>query len=213
MDGGTRVVFIRHGEVDNPKNLIYGRTIDVLLSEKGFDQIRKISQTLKDQGFLPSVIYTSPLTRTLQSTKTIKEIFPEAEVHKKEKLLDTDEPVLADKTHDLITKEGVDEYSFPGVESPISIVQRMRDVYLEAVQENIGKTIFFVGHGDPTAFFIWSLFHKGEELPPIRSLQQEGFYPKKGEAWGFIANADGTVRSEISVYSPEAEIVRKSVEG
>lgn len=52
----TEVYLIRHGEVENPKKIIYGRTVDVSLNEAGFKQLEDLGKSLKSEGVVPMVI-------------------------------------------------------------------------------------------------------------------------------------------------------------
>jgi len=60
----VKVYFIRHGEVNNPEELIYGRLPGFGLTEKGEKQANKAGKYLKSLGVAPQVIITSPLLRT-----------------------------------------------------------------------------------------------------------------------------------------------------
>ena len=195
-EGKTTIYFIRHGEVDNPDNLIYGRTIDVHLAQEGFLQIKKLAYTLEKRGVRPDVIYTSPLTRAIQSTEEIIKVFPNTPVIKKGDLQDTDEAVLAGKTLEWLKLVGGDEYTLPEfkdqVERPETIEQRIMGVIKEAIRANEGKTIFVVSHGDPLAFAIWRLINPEGELPTIGELNK-GNYLKKGEAWKVVISSNNEV--------------------
>src|SRR6185312_13287193 len=61
----TRVIFVRHGNVHNPRNLIYGRLPRMRLSDRGRDEIDRTGRFLADRSI--STIYTSPLLRARQS--------------------------------------------------------------------------------------------------------------------------------------------------
>src|SRR5258708_26738639 len=67
----TTIFLIRHGEVDNPEDIIYGRLPNYRLSEKGEIQVKKTAEFLTDKHI--DAIYSSPLTRALQSAEIIKD--------------------------------------------------------------------------------------------------------------------------------------------
>ncbi len=43
----TTIFLIRHGEVDNPEDIIYGRLPNYRLSEKGEIQVKKTAEFLR----------------------------------------------------------------------------------------------------------------------------------------------------------------------
>src|SRR5581483_6096055 len=65
----TDVIFVRHGNVHNPRNLIYGRLPRMRLSQKGIEDVERTAHYLAD---LPiAAIYTSPLLRARQTAAII----------------------------------------------------------------------------------------------------------------------------------------------
>ena len=69
-----RLVFVRHGLSSfNEKGLIQGRTDDSYLTEKGYDQAYKSGEALSRIDF--EKIYSSPLIRAAETTKTIEKSF------------------------------------------------------------------------------------------------------------------------------------------
>lgn len=65
------VYFIRHGGVENPNGLKYGRLSGFPLSEVGQDEIKKLAAELVNKNI--EVIYSSPLLRTKQSAELIED--------------------------------------------------------------------------------------------------------------------------------------------
>lgn len=70
----TEVFLIRHGEVDNPKNIAYGSLVDVPLTLKGMEQIRALGNEFKKEGIVPDAIYSSFHTRGIHSAEILKEM-------------------------------------------------------------------------------------------------------------------------------------------
>lgn len=61
------LILLRHGQSDwNQKNLFTG-WVDVRLSEQGAKEAARAGQLLKDSGVLPDVLYTSVLSRAIQT--------------------------------------------------------------------------------------------------------------------------------------------------
>lgn len=67
----TVVHLVRHGEVENPKNIWYGRMEGFELSERGHRQAKALGHYFS--GKTVAAIYSSPLTRALQTATPISE--------------------------------------------------------------------------------------------------------------------------------------------
>lgn len=71
----TRIHLVRHGEVHNPKGVLYGRLPNFSLSVRGEEMALAAAMELKASGAKVTRILSSPLTRTLQSAKPISQQF------------------------------------------------------------------------------------------------------------------------------------------
>lgn len=71
----VRLHFVRHGEVFNPKGLLYERLDGFPLSERGQKMARAAAEELAAMGREIGSIYVSPLERTRQSAEPIAEHF------------------------------------------------------------------------------------------------------------------------------------------
>src|SRR3989344_1700749 len=67
------VYLIRHGGVENPLGIKYGRLPGFPLSEKGCQQVELLAKTLEGKGI--QVIYASPLLRTKQTAEILSRSF------------------------------------------------------------------------------------------------------------------------------------------
>jgi broad specificity phosphatase PhoE len=65
----TRVHLLRHGEVDNPAGVLYGRLPDFHLSERGRAMADRIAETVKDRDI--TYVVTSPLERARETAAPI----------------------------------------------------------------------------------------------------------------------------------------------
>ncbi len=63
----TRLHLVRHGEVDNPGGVLYGRLPHYELSPAGHKMASEAAQYLQDKGREVTRVVTSPLLRTRQS--------------------------------------------------------------------------------------------------------------------------------------------------
>lgn len=209
----TTLYLIRHGEIDNPQGIVYGRT-EMPLSPDGRQQIRNLAETLKQRVITPDVIISSSLVRAVQSADEIKEVFPTAPIILKDDLQETDCGRL---TGELMSKAiaigdiyHADECKDMGIEQPEEIVKRMRRTVLEAKKTYPGKVIFLVSHGDPLAFLLRNLLDPNEPLPTKPDLEA-GKYLAKGEAWRITLDEENRVR-EFEIISGKEEGIAKERE-
>ena len=138
MKSQTIIYLVRHGEVDNPQQIIYGRELDFPLTPAGRLQMRKLAEKLKNQGIQPQVIYTSPLLRTIQTAQEMANVFKKIPIIKKEALLESDSKGLTGNP--LSWTRERDVYHWPGkdywIESPETMTQRMTTV-INKIREKI----------------------------------------------------------------------------
>lgn len=66
---------MRHGEVDNPNRVLYGRLPGFVLSERGHEMAHAAAQELHAQGRHISRVLASPLERAQQSAEPIAQLF------------------------------------------------------------------------------------------------------------------------------------------
>lgn len=195
----TEVVICRHGAVDNPSNIIYGSSIDVHLSEPGREQMRAAAHHLQALHIIPDVIYSSPLSRAIESVDEVERVYGNTIPHFVKKDLEDDRsPGLANKPFDLIDEVhalGYDTYDTDvpllkglEIEKKSDLVARMERVMAEIIQTHKNETIFVVVHGDPSALWYWTQLHPGQALPKIQDLENRGMYLEKGKMW--ILNYD-----------------------
>lgn len=146
----TTIYFLRHGEVHNPDDILYGRLPKFGLSDRGMKHIESVARELRDKHI--DYLYTSPLLRTRQTAKVIGCVL-HVEPRISRRLLEVKlifagislteyrekiQPILYDEIH--IKK---------GQESVEDIVKRMLQFLHMITKRHSGKTILAVSHGDP----------------------------------------------------------------
>ncbi len=197
----TIIYLIRHGEIDNPDQIMYGGNIDLPLNEKGKEQIRLLAQKIKNQTQIQK-IYSSPMKRALTSAKIIANVFGlQDSIVIKNELKDVDIPALVGKPISVrqeILDRGTDEYSQEfvekGNESRAHIVNRMSGVFDTVVRENRGGVSAIISHGDPLRFLIYALEHPGENVLSMNILYKTS-YLQKGGAAKVIVGSNGQFES------------------
>ena len=71
----SRLHFVRHGEVSNPKGLLYERLDGFPLSDRGHQMAAAAAEELKSMGIAPKRLFVSPLERTRQSAAPVAKEF------------------------------------------------------------------------------------------------------------------------------------------
>lgn len=146
----TIIYFLRHGEVENPRQILYGRLAGFRLSENGKKRIQEVALELKDIKI--DYLYTSPLLRARETGRIMNEI-----LHLKPKvsslLLET--KLLPEGISLEIFKKDIqphmyeDKYVQLGQESIQSQGERMFK-FVRLIQKLYeGKTVLTISHGDP----------------------------------------------------------------
>lgn len=195
----TRIFLIRHGDVENPQNIIYDGTIS--LSELGKEKMRSLGRIFLEQGVIPDAVVSSPFLRTMQSAQEILSNYSDLNfaIEQDERLQDPHSPDLFGKSLGWLFKEIVDPYTHPDlsnsrIERPPTFTSRMVQSIKEILKKHEDKTVFVVSHGDPTAFAMWQLLNPGQPLPSLKDLKnKEWGYLEKGEAWEILFDEEGNV--------------------
>ena len=179
----TQIYLIRHGAVENPNDVVYGRMPGFPLSEVGREQIRQLAEVLRSKGVRFEAIYSSPLQRALQTAQILKEELDLANIKINEELIDTAVPGIEGKPMDVIKAAEYDnfkpEFRVAGSESPQDIIARMSKFCDWLRQNHQGETVAVVTHGDPSRLLLFSLQHPEGGLP--RKLRDDD-YLEKAEA-------------------------------
>jgi len=194
----TIFYFIRHGKVNNPEKIVYGR-LPIHLSNEGKFQIKNLAKKFKKENIVPSVIFSSDMVRTKESTAEILKVFPKTKVVYSKGLEETNLGDLTGKKLEIQYSIG-DIYNPKKrkemkIEDPKSIIDRQMKVISKAVKSYEGKNIFVLGHKDPLEFLMWKLANPQiKKIPSLVETEKE-FLIGKGETWKFILKENLEVES------------------
>ena len=151
----TTIHLVRHGEVYNPKEILYGRLPNYWLSEEGQEQARSTAQYLAS---LPIVaLYSSPMARAQQTASFIGEAL-ELDVIIDERINE----IYTNREGDLLAdleQIGFDMYTnAPSeYEQPNDILTRAQSLMTTIRLKFSGKEVVAVTHGDIIVFsYIWA---------------------------------------------------------
>lgn len=163
MTKRTTIYLVRHGEVYNPKNILYERLEGFPLSDLGRTQAHKLGEHLSAKKI--SAIYASPLERTRETAGIVASYHANFPVSYDERIVEVSTP-LRGLRMEVLAADGWDFYKpqhiRAGGESLSAIWRRMRHFFRETVKKHSGQEIVVVSHGDP--IMISMIKHKGMRL-------------------------------------------------
>ncbi len=146
----TVIYFLRHGEVENPKKILYGRLPKFGLSKAGRERINQVKEELEKKKI--EFIYSSPLFRTRETAQIInKELGLKIKISRlliEVKLIHEGMPLDSFK-RDIQPHIYDDYYIKKGQESVSSQERRMMRFVKMIQKRHEGKNILAVSHGDP----------------------------------------------------------------
>lgn len=191
------VYLIRHGTVENPRKVLYGRLPGFHLDREGERSIRHLAERLKENGTHFSDVYTSPLPRAVESARIIGSVLG-IDVSENDALLEVECKILEGRDQlgqlMLFLRHGFNIYSSyyvkNGVESAKKIAERMRNFMDFKLKEASGNFIV-VSHGDPINILLWTYLHPGEDFAKAFFPAKYINYPKKGKAMSVHFDASG----------------------
>ncbi len=178
----TRIFFVRHGEVNNPSKVWYGRLTGFGLSLEGKKQITKTARILAKNKI--DAIYASPLLRAKESAEIIANIL-HLPINYSDDLLEI-KSSLQGKTFAYLLSRSIKLDVFASSKNKIlgetidQVEQRMQKFINGTINKHKGKNIVAVTHGDP----IMITKAKKEGLPlKIDSIRPIKGYVKPGETY------------------------------
>jgi broad specificity phosphatase PhoE len=200
MAARTSISFVRHGAVHNPEEIYYGRRPGFPLSEEGQREALAVAKALRDKPI--AAIYSSPLQRTIETAKVIREHHPGLSVHVSELLVEVYSPFDGRPRSELIARNwniyaGVD----PPYEQPIDVLHRAERFVKQVRREHQGRRVVAVTHGDVIAFMIlW-----GNGIPittayreALRQVRLPNGYPAPASISTFVYKT--TARDELPAF-------------
>jgi len=148
----TRILLIRHGEVENPDNIEYMRLPGFSLSKTGVKQAKELKKVLDKKNI--TLIYSSPLERAKETAQIISG--DKIPIIYSDGLLEANYKKWQGLNRDERPKDELDGYTkdpakYSAVlgESLSCIQKRVLKVIFEAIESYPGKTVVFVFHADP----------------------------------------------------------------
>jgi len=210
----TRILFIRHGNVHNPENILYGRLPGFHLDPSGLVQASETARQLKERSI--SGIFSSPLLRARQTAREILRFHPHLKLRQSILINEVYSPFEGWKGEALRSRKE-DFYTGvqPPFEKPSDILNRVQAFIHRIRNRFFGKQVVAVTHGDVILFTI--LWAKGFPVTGWNKLRFTRLglmdtYPENASITTFSYKSD--ILEEVPAvlyYSPKSrEEVRLS---
>lgn len=156
------ILALRHAEVHNPKDIVYGRLPRFGLSPRGRAQAELAGRFLLARPI--AAIYTSPLLRARQTATIVARYHQHLRVRTSRALLEVrsgyqGEPNAIYQQPDFSFYEPLSD---PADESMAGVCDRMLGFLSTLARRHVGETVLFVSHADPIT--IMRLGLEGEPL-------------------------------------------------
>lgn len=157
----TSLLYVRHADVFNPENLLYGRLPHFRLSDYGRYHAEKTAAFLEREPVV--AFFTSPLLRARQTARILAARHPGVPTYARLALAETRTSWQGTAYRALPPEKTVYETrQLPTDETIEDIWRRMRGLAEELVAAYTGKTVVCVSHGDPIK--ILALGYRGRTL-------------------------------------------------
>ena len=156
----STLFLVRHGQVLNPQKIIYGNLPGFGLSKQGVNEIEIVSEYLLKNA-KDSTIYSSPLQRTIETSKIISKK-TRSKIIIENRIRETEIGNFEGKSFNILPKNYINEKGlFKEIESSKSIRNRFLD-WIETIKYE-KKTVIAVSHKDPIIVLILHFMKKGIE--------------------------------------------------
>lgn len=186
-----KIIVLRHGELDNPKDLAYNRDSvmrpeDIIhLSQKGREKLRKVGETIKKSDLNPVLFWVSPETRAIESAEELNKSLNLSYVVKPE-LDEVYTPGPYRKGITMTEWETLENHYDQKVwigynhETPENVVVRMTKTFWQMADKlQAGQSGILLSHGDPTCWLLNKIILN--QVPEYHQAQKN-FFLNKGQA-------------------------------
>jgi broad specificity phosphatase PhoE len=199
----TIIYLVRHGEVHNPEQVIYGRMPGFSLSAKGKRQAHTLGKFLSSHPV--SVIYTSPLSRARETASIISSYHDNVQVLHDPLLLEVNSPQFEGRSFREAEEMGwyfyQEKYYSLGQERKEDLSKRMHVAIENVRRKHKGKSAVMVSHGDPIMIAVSQLL--GEPfLSWGTDVTQRRKYVRPAEGFRLVFDASGAPEvSKLNILS------------
>jgi len=200
----TILYIVRHTDVHNPQDILYGRLPRFRLSTEGLHQDEVTASVLSEEPV--SVFYTSPRLRARQTTRILAMPHPDVPVHVT-RLLDEVLTAWQGRPHVDLEAHSFNFYAnrlAPSDETLEQVWQRVQRFVRRARKRHPGEMVVAVTHGDPV--MLTRAGYLGMPIT-IESLRRPNLYVGKGSLTRLTFPADlrQTYPLSVEYYDPNSQ--------
>ncbi len=147
----TTLYLMRHGEVHNPTQILYGRLPDFFLSDEGIRQAHAAGEWLKDKNI--SHIYCSPMDRTKQTAGIVAEYQTDLTPEVDERIIEIMTPHEGRPIAELeAINWAIYDGNEPPYEIPETVLDRVHNFFEYLLEKHPDEAVIAVAHGDILVF-------------------------------------------------------------
>jgi len=180
----AKIFLVRHGQVENPRHIIYGY-LPLPLSAKGRAQVRRAGAILKKQKI--AAIFASPQKRTQESAKIINQIIFQGKIKVKTEA-NLRESGFGHFTQGATPEMVKNKYAKlvwlynrqpakinAGGENLAKMAKRLIETIKKAVKKHPGQNLVFVSHRDPILAALLKMSSRDfNDLHKVKSICDTG---------------------------------------
>jgi broad specificity phosphatase PhoE len=185
----TEILVLRHAEVHNPRDLVYGRLPRFGLSATGRTQAEHAGRFLASRPL--DAVYSSPLLRARQTASIVSGYHPRLRLRTSSSLLEV--RTGYEGGSNAIYKPGFSFYEplkEPDDETMQDVFQRMLAFARKVARRHAGGTVLLVSHADPIAILRVGL----EGLPLTVANLHATVYPARASLTQVFAGSESPPR-------------------
>jgi len=147
----TRIFLVRHGQVHNPENILYGRLPGFRLSETGRVEAERVARLLRPHPL--AAVFSSPLDRALETARAIARLHPAGAIQPSDYITEVYTPFEGRPTREADALAG-DVYtgSSAPFEQPEDVLDRTLGFFRQVRQRYFEREVAAVTHGDVIVF-------------------------------------------------------------
>lgn len=198
----TTVLLVRHADVHNPAQLVYGRLPRFRLSTDGLAQAEMTAKALTDEPI--AAFYSSPMLRARQTTRLLAQYHPGVPVRYSRLLTEVGTSWQGTRWADMAKDVNLYEPRKSQTdESMEDVADRMERLVRRLVRQYRGQTVACVSHADPIMIAKVRLLGRELTLQNIR----EPDYPERASVTRLTFTPEGTM--QVSYASPAQALIKQ----
>jgi broad specificity phosphatase PhoE len=165
----TTIFFVRHGEVYNPKDIVYLRTPRMRLSERGRQEVETTALFLRPEPI--RMVYCSPMLRARQTGAIIQNYHPDAPIRISKYIneLRSSFQGVPRAEMNALSWNFYDNRMHPDDESREDVLARVQRQIRLTLRRNAGEAVVWVAHGD--IVIIATLWGRGQPLSALSNYK------------------------------------------